>query len=182
MTQQSKCPYCSSLFKNNEELITARQSTGVSPDKPITAWIEEKKEEVKDLQKQVKKVQSNQINVDDLISSGFSFTAANGAAKLVMADVSLDDRDVLSQIADQIKNKIQNGVVLVIGQGDSSFPVIVSVSKDLTKQFQAGGLLKDFAEILGGKGGGRPDFAQGAVPTREKLKEAFAAIQKKVLN
>ena len=170
------------LFKNNEELLSARQSTGASADKPLTSWIEEKKEELKDLQKQVKKVQSNQINVDDLVSKGFAFTASNGAAKLVMADVSLDDRDVLSQIADQIKNKIQNGVVLVIGQGEASFPVIVSVSKDLTKQFQAGGLLKDFAEILGGKGGGRPDFAQGAVPTREKLKEAFAAVQKKVLN
>ncbi len=169
------------LFKNNEELLSARQSTGVGAEKPLTTWIEEKKEEIKDLQKQVKKVQSNQINVDDLVAKGLTFTAANGTAKLVMADVSLDDRDVLSQIADQIKNKIQNGVVLVIGQGEASYPVIVSVSKDLTKQFQAGGLLKDFAEILGGKGGGRPDFAQGAVPTREKLKEAFAAVQKKVL-
>ena len=170
------------LFKNNEELLSARQSTGTTIDKPLTIWIEEKKEELKDLQKQAKKLQSNQINVDDLVSKGIAFTTSNGAAKLVMADVSLDDRDVLSQIADQIKNKIQNGIVLVIGQGETSFPVIVSVSKDLTKQFQAGGLLKDFAEILGGKGGGRPDFAQGAVPTREKLKEAFAAVQKKVIN
>ncbi len=170
------------LFRNNEELLSARQSTGVAADKPLTTWIEEKKEELKDLQKQVKKVQSNQINVDELVAKGLSFTTGSGTAKLVMADVSLDDRDVLSQIADQIKNKIQNGVVLVIGQGETSFPVIVSVSKDLTKQFQAGGLLKDFAEVLGGKGGGRPDFAQGAVPTREKLKEAFAVVQKKVLN
>ncbi len=170
------------LLNSTEELLTARQSTGVAADKPILSWIEDKKDEVKDLQKQMRKVQSNQINVDDLVAKGQSFTWANGNAKLVMADLSLDDRDVLSQIADQIKNKIQNGVVVVIGQGESSFPVIVSVSKDLTKQFQAGGLLKDFAEVLGGKGGGRPDFAQGAVPTRDKLKEAFAAVQKKVLN
>lgn len=170
------------LLKNNEELLTARYSTGISPDKAITTWIEEKKEEIKDLQKQVKKAQSGQINVDELVASAHSFNTAGGTAKLVMADLALDDRDVLSQIADQIKNKIQNGVVLVIGHGDASHPVIVSVSKDLTKQFQAGSLLKDFAEVLGGKGGGRPDFAQGAVPSREKIKEAFAAIQKKTLN
>lgn len=164
------------LLKNNEELLSARQSAGLSPDKLMTSWIEDKKEEVKDLQKQIKKAQSGQINIDDLISKGHSF---QGNAKLVMADLALDDRDVLSQIADQIKNKIQNGVVLIIGHGDASHPVIVSVSKDLTKQYQAGALLKDFAEVLGGKGGGRPDFAQGAVPSREKLKEAFSSIQSK---
>ncbi|MBC7466622.1 MAG: alanine--tRNA ligase [Bdellovibrio sp.] len=167
------------LLRNNEELLTARQSTGISPEKSVTNWIEEKKEEIKDLQKQVKKAQSGQINVDELVAAAHSFKTATGTAKLVMADLAIDDRDVLAQIADQIKNKIQNGVVLVVGQGDGSHPVIVSVTKDLTKQFQAGGLLKDFAEILGGKGGGRPDFAQGAVPSREKLKDAFAAIQKK---
>jgi alanyl-tRNA synthetase len=170
------------LLKNNDELLGARHSTGISSDKSITTWIEEKKEEIKDLQKQIKKAQSNQINVDDLIAAGHSFNTATGTAKLVMADLQLEDRDVLSQIADQIKNKIQNGVVLVVGHGQGSHPVIVSVSKDLTKQFQAGSLLKDFAEVLGGKGGGRPDFAQGAVPSRDKLKEAFAAIQKKTLN
>jgi len=169
------------LMKNNDELLSARQSTGISPDKSITSWIDEKKEEIKDLQKQVKKAQSGQINVDELVAAGHSFTTAAGNAKLVMADLSLDDREVLSQIADQIKNKIQNGVVLVVGKGESSHPVIVSVSKELTKQFQAGSLLKDFAEVLGGKGGGRPDFAQGAVPSRDKLKEAFAVIQKKAM-
>ncbi len=170
------------LLKNSDELMQARQNAGLSADKTLASWMEAKKDEVKELQKQVKKVQSNQINIDQLVASGIQFNAAGATAKLVMADVSVDDRDLLSQVADQIKNKIQNGVIVVIGQGESSFPVIVSVSKDLTKQFQAGGLLKDFAEVLGGKGGGRPDFAQGAVPTREKLKEAFAAVQKKVLN
>ena len=170
------------LMKNSDELLLARQSGGLAADKSLLSWIEVKKEEIKDLQKQVRKVQSNQINIDELISAGQKFDSASGSARLVMADLSLDDREVLSQIADQIKNKIQNGVVLVIGQGETSFPVIVSVSKDLTKQFQAGGLLKEFAEVLGGKGGGRPDFAQGAVPSREKLKEAFLAVQRKVLN
>ncbi|MFZ3228782.1 MAG: alanine--tRNA ligase [Pseudobdellovibrio sp.] len=170
------------LLKNNDELLVARHSTGVPSDKQISSWVEEKKEEIKDLHKQIKKSQSNQINVDELIASAFTFNSTVGTAKLVMADLALDDRDVLAQIADQIKNKIQNGVVLVIGKGEASHPVIVSVSKDLTKQFQAGSILKDFAEVLGGKGGGRPDFAQGAVPSRDKIKEAFATLQKKTLN
>ena len=99
-----------------------------------------------------------------------------------MADLNIDDRDVLSQISDQLKNKVQRGIVVTIGQSESSHPVIISVSKDLNGQFKAGDLLKDFALVLGGKGGGRPDFAQGAVPDRSKLKDAFEAISRKVLN
>jgi alanyl-tRNA synthetase len=169
------------FMKNTEELLAARHSTGVTLEKSITTWIEEKKEEVKDLQKQIKKIQSNQINVDDIIKTSKDFQSQSGPAKLIFADLDLDDRDVLSQISDQIKNKVPRGIIVVIGQNESSHPVIISVSKEMNSQFKAGDLLKDFAQVLGGKGGGRPDFAQGAVPDRSKLKEAFDTISKKVL-
>lgn len=168
------------LLKNNEELLQARQLSGISPEKTVANWIEEKKEEIKDLQKQIKKIQSNQIDIEEIIRSSKEFQSQSGPAKLVFADLALDDRDVLSQVSDQIKNKIQRGIVIVIGQHENSHPVIISVSKDMNTQFKAGDLLKDFAQVLGGKGGGRPDFAQGAVPDRSKLKEAFEVINKKV--
>jgi alanyl-tRNA synthetase len=169
------------LMKNNEELLQARQSSGVPPEKTISTWIEEKKEEIKDLQKQIKKIQSNQINVDDIIKASKEFQSQSGPAKLIFADLALDDRDVLSQISDQIKNKVPRGISIVVGKGEGSHPVIISVSKEMNAQFKAGDLLKEFAQVLGGKGGGRPDFAQGAVPDRTKLKEAFDVISKKVL-
>ncbi|MBC7421646.1 MAG: alanine--tRNA ligase [Bdellovibrio sp.] len=169
------------LMKNTDELLMARQSTGITPDKPITAWIEEKKEDIKDLQKQIKKIQSGQVNVDDIIKNSKEFQSQSGPAQLIFADLDLDDRDVLSQISDQIRSKVPRGIVVVIGQSENSHPVIISVSKEMNAQFKAGDLLKDFAQVLGGKGGGRPDFAQGAVPDRSKLKEAFDVICKKVL-
>ncbi|MNY76766.1 Alanine--tRNA ligase [compost metagenome] len=67
--------------------------------------------------------------------------------------------------------------MVVVGQGDASHPIIVSVSKDITGDTKAGDLLKEVAAIMGGKGGGRPDFAQGAAPDRNKLPEAFKKIQ-----
>ncbi len=169
------------LLKNSDELLTARLSTGITPEKPITAWIDEKKEEIKDLQKQIKKAQSGQVNVDEIIKASKEFQSQSGPAKLIFADLALDDRDVLSQISDQIRGKVSRGIVVVIGKGESSHPVIISVSKEMNTQFKAGDLLKDFAQVLGGKGGGRPDFAQGAVPDRTKLKEAFDVISLKVL-
>jgi alanyl-tRNA synthetase len=98
-----------------------------------------------------------------------------------MADLEIDDRDLLSQIADQLKNKVGSGVVVVVGKAadkDSSHPIIVSVTKDLNPQKQAGLILKEVAGLMGGKGGGRPDFAQGAAPDRSQLTAAFDALKK----
>ena len=63
---------------------------------------------------------------------------------------------------------------VVVGQGSGSHPVIVSVTKNLNPEISAGNILKEVAAAMGGKGGGRPDFAQGAAPDRTKIKEAFA--------
>ena len=79
-----------------------------------------------------------------------------------------------------MKNKIQKGIVVVIGQGDGSHPVIVSVSKDISAEYSAGNLLKEVAAVMGGKGGGRPDFAQGAAPDRTKIGDAFKKVQQMV--
>jgi alanyl-tRNA synthetase len=169
------------FLKNTNELLAARQASGVQPEKSLSHWVDDKKEEIKELQKQIKKIQSKQINIDDLLKSSKDFQSSSGPAKLVFADLSIDDREVLSQISDQLKNKVQRGIVIAIGQSENSHPVIISVSKDLNSQFKAGDLLKDFAHVLGGKGGGRPDFAQGAVPDRSKLKDAIDLITKKIL-
>lgn len=170
------------FLKNTEEMKIAKALAGLSADKELSSWIEDKKEEIKNLQKEIKKIQSSQISIEDLLKTAKEFSSNQGQAKYVFADLSVDDRDVLSQVSDQLKNKIQKGIVVVVGSGEASHPVIISVSKDLTSQYQAGTLLKEFAQILGGKGGGRPDFAQGAVPDRTKLKEASDYLNKKILN
>lgn len=140
--------------------------------------IESLKEQVKNLEKDIKKIQGGQINVDDLAAKALAFTTKNGVSgRLVLADIALDDRQVLADITDHLKNKIQTGIVVVVGQGEASHPIIVSVSKDLTQEMKAGDLLKTIASTMGGKGGGRPDFAQGAAPNRAPLNEAFAQLK-----
>lgn len=169
------------FLKNTEELRQARSEAGLNADKTLTMWIDERKTEIRDLQKQIKKIQSGQVNIDDLLKGSQHFNSPAGEARLVFADLGVDDRDVLSQVSDQLKDRIQKGIVITIGTGDGSHPVIISVSKDLNPHFKAGELLKEFAQVLGGKGGGRPDFAQGAVPDRSKLQEAYSLIAKKIL-
>ncbi len=140
--------------------------------------IETIKEQVKNLEKEIKKLQGGQINLDDLTSKSFPFNSKSGiAAKLILADLAVEDRDVLAQVTDDIKNKIHTGIVVVVGHGENSSPIIVSVTKDISNDHKAGDILKEVAAMMGGKGGGRPDFAQGAAPDRTKINEAFIRVR-----
>jgi alanyl-tRNA synthetase len=140
--------------------------------------IETYKEQIKHFEKEIKKIQGSQINVDELAAQALNFKTKSGATgKLVFADLPLDDRQVLAEVTDHLKNKIQAGIVVVVGQGEASHPIIVSVTKELTNETKAGELLKEVAGVMGGKGGGRPDFAQGAAPNRQNLSDAFSKVK-----
>lgn len=148
----------------------------------ISDFVEKKKDEVKALEKEIKKVQGGQINIDELANQAQQFNSKVGSSKALLADLSIDDRDVLAQVTDHLKNKIGSGIVVVVGKGESSHPIIVSVSKDLNPDISAGNLLKEYAQMMGGKGGGRPDFAQGAAPDRSKLDEVRKSFMSKFSN
>jgi alanyl-tRNA synthetase len=175
------------LTKNTQENLRARDLAGLKQNwesyleqpQDLSHWIESKKSEIKALEKEVKKAQGSSIDIDELVTKAKNFTSKKGnAAKLVMADLELDDREVLAQITDHLKNKVQSGVIILVGKGADAHPMIVSVSKDLNPEVTAGSLLKELAQVMGGKGGGRPDFAQGSAPDRSKLNEAFAKAEK----
>jgi len=89
----------------------------------------------------------------------------------------VDDREALSEIADKIKNKLQNGIVIVIGKEEGSYPMIVSVTKDASALVKAGDVVKFLAQKYGGKGGGRPDFAQGSMSQEPKLDELNSLVK-----
>jgi alanyl-tRNA synthetase len=160
-------------------LERARASAGLIPndEKPLDVWIEDKKGEVKVLEREIKKLQGAQISIAELVNSALVF--GNGS-KYVFGDLPIEDREVLAKISDDTKNKIQSGVVVLIGTGGGSHPVTVSVTKDLVSSYKAGDLLKEIAAMMGGKGGGRPDFAQGAAPDRSQLNEVKSSIQSKL--
>jgi alanyl-tRNA synthetase len=90
--------------------------------------------------------------------------------------LNVDDRDVLSNLVDQLKVRKDFGAAVLIGQpseGTSGHPILVAVAEEWSKAKPAGQLLKEVAAVTGGRGGGRPTFAQGAVERVDKLSEAF---------
>lgn len=170
------------------ETLVARQAAGIetswagiySGEQALPQWVESKKDQIKQLEKELKKAQSQQVDVDQIVSTKKIYTAKSKKLNVVSAEINLDDRELLSQLTDQIKNKLGSGVVVVLGHGENNFPLIVSVTKDLNPEVTAGGLLKEISSLLGGKGGGRPDFAQGSVPRKDDFNKCVDETLKKL--
>ncbi|WP_455230571.1 alanine--tRNA ligase [Geopseudomonas aromaticivorans] len=87
------------------------------------------------------------------------------------------DGKALLALVDQLKNKLGRAVVLLGGEFDGKVVLVAGVTQDLTAKLKAGELMKQAAAVVGGKGGGRPDMAQGGGVDAGKLDEALALVE-----
>jgi alanyl-tRNA synthetase len=81
--------------------------------------------------------------------------------KVLAANVEGGDSKSLRDTLDQCKNKLGSAVILLSAVEGDKIALVAGVTKDLTSRVKAGELMREFASRLGGKGGGRPDMAQG---------------------
>jgi alanyl-tRNA synthetase len=85
------------------------------------------------------------------------------------------DKNALRGLADSLKAKIKSGVVVIASASDGKAQIVVSVTADLTSRVKAGQIVKELAPIVGGAGGGRPDFAEAGGKDASKIDELLAA-------
>jgi alanyl-tRNA synthetase len=83
-----------------------------------------------------------------------------GGVKIVARRVDQVDSKVLRELADKIRDKLGSGVVVLAGTDGEKVLLLAAVTKDLSGRVNAGALIKEIAPLVGGGGGGRPDFAQ----------------------
>ena len=89
--------------------------------------------------------------------------------KLITKRVSGLEKGALRGISDSLRERIGSGVVVLVSENDGKVGLVVSVTKDLTSRIQAGRLVKELAPIVGGAGGGRPDFAEAGGKDPSKI-------------
>ena len=91
------------------------------------------------------------------------------------------DRQQLRALADSLRNKWKSGVVVLASAEDSNVSIISAVTKDLTAKVHAGKLVGKVAQAVGGKGGGRPDMAEGggkdAAALPAALEQVYADVE-----
>jgi alanyl-tRNA synthetase len=85
------------------------------------------------------------------------------------------DKDALRALADSLKAKIKSGVVVLANQTNGKVQLVVAVTPDLTGRVKAGQIVKELAPMVGGGGGGRPDFAEAGGKQPEHIDQMLTA-------
>jgi alanyl-tRNA synthetase len=108
-------------------------------------------------------------------AGGASETIEMAGVKLARRRVSDLDKDALRALADSLKAKIKSGVVVLASTTDGKVQIVVAVTPDLTGRIKAGQIVKEIAPIVGGGGGGRPDFAEAGGRMPEQIDQMLEA-------
>ena len=96
--------------------------------------------------------------------------------KVLATQIEGADAGTLRDTLDQCKNKLGTAVVLLAAVEGEKIMLVAGVTQDATDRVRAGDVIKEFAGRLGGKGGGRPDMAQGGGSDIAGLPGALAAV------
>ncbi|APG28811.1 alanine--tRNA ligase [Syntrophotalea acetylenivorans] len=130
-------------------------------------------ERQKELEREVEALQGK-LNADQ---AGDLLNQASEVAGVQLVCGRADNLDgkALRELADQVRDRMESGVLILGGAHGGKAGLLVAVTKDLTKRLQAGALIKQLAAMVGGGGGGRPDLAQAGGSKPEQLNEALAA-------
>lgn len=148
-------------------LVKARR--GELPDR-VQKLLDKQKEltrEIEALQKKLVSGSSRDLTAD---------AQRVGDVTLLGTTVELTDPKALRELADQLKDKLAPAVVLLGAKVGKKAILACSVSKDITDRFHAGNLVRQAAQMVGGGGGGRPDFAQAGGSQPEKLADAVRVV------
>ena len=125
----------------------------------------------KELEREIEKLrgQFEKDQIPALLAKKQSIKGIN----LLITQVDSADGKQLREIADQLTEKLGSGVVVLASAGDANVNLVASVTKELTKRYHAGNIIKELAGMVGGGGGGRPDFAQAGGKEPAKIAAAL---------
>ncbi|ENV57169.1 MULTISPECIES: alanine--tRNA ligase [Acinetobacter] len=131
-------------------------------------------EQTSALQKQIEQLNQKLANFQaaELLSQ---VQTVAGRSTLITTVQNMDAKS-LRNLHDSVKSKLEDAVIVLAGVEGDKVSLIASVAKQFTANLKAGDIIKHLATELGGKGGGKPDLAQGGAPLNEKFEQVIAAL------
>ena len=165
-TGHASLKYVNKLEEKLSKVAGMLKTDGKNVVDVVEKYIAEVKNIVKEyeqLQTKLVKYEINELleNVDEI----------NGV-KVLKAAFANKDVNELKEIVDRGKEKLQSGIIILGTNNDGKAIFVVGVTKDLISKVKAGEIVKVAAQVAGGNGGGRPDFAQAGGKDGNAVKEA----------
>ncbi len=140
--------------------------------------VQKLQEEIKGLKKELKAERERKLKSSDAdILEGVK--QINGM-KVLATEVEVAGPKELRMLGDELKNRLKSGVAVIGTRAGNKAHLLAVVTDDLTDKVKAGDLVKEIAPLVGGKGGGRPDFAQAGGPEPENLAKALARAEEMI--
>jgi alanyl-tRNA synthetase len=167
--------------ERRDALAGVLDALGAPPDQAAEA--------VRRLQGEVKRLQreNEQVKMKAALGGGAASPAASddaidlGGVKMVARKVAGLEKGALRGLSDSLRDRLSSGVVVLASETEGKVALIVSVTKDLAGRVHAGNIVKQIAPIVGGGGGGRPDFAEAGGKDPARIDELLAKSREVVL-
>ena len=159
--------------KLERDLRTAASLLKAAPDQleeRVERLLKEHKEKDREIQSLKSKLLSTKSR--DVLSEAREI----GGIKVIARKMEADSPKELRESADRIKDRLVSGIVLLGAEKEGKVMLTCVVTKDLMDRFKAGDIIRQLSNIVGGKGGGRPDMAQGGGSKPEELENAFEGL------
>ena len=158
-------------IKNHVKVKSDEQVVG-----KVTQLQEEEKSLLKQLEQRNKEITSLKMgNVEDQVE-------VINDLKVLATEVEVPNAKAIRSTMDDFKSKLQDTIIVLASNVDGKVSIIATVPKSLTDQVKAGDIIKNMAPIVGGKGGGRPDMAQGGGTQPENITEALHFLKDYIKN
>src|SRR5882724_9946601 len=163
-------------FREDEEIISDVASSLRTSRAELTSVIEKLQDELKKARRETDELKLK------IASGAIGTSASNGdeardvaGVRVLAKEASGLDAAGMRQLSDTLLDRIKSGVVVIGRANDGKVSLIVRTSDDLTRRVPAGQVIKELAPIIGGRGGGKADMAEGGGSQPEKLSEALEA-------
>ncbi|WP_221252582.1 alanine--tRNA ligase [Desulfuromonas versatilis] len=162
------------LVQHQEEAVGRIAALIKSDRNLIETRLQKMLERQRELERELESLQSrlNANAAGDLLS-GVKDVAG---VKVLAARIEGGDAKGLRELADQLRDKLGSGLVVLGCAEQGRANLLVGLTKDLAGRLHAGQIIKPLAEMVGGKGGGRPDLAQAGGSRPEQLSQALDSV------
>ncbi|MCQ9299773.1 alanine--tRNA ligase [Staphylococcus hyicus] len=158
-----------------EQFNQIKQQMKAKTDEQVLDKIIQLQEDEKSLHRSLEQ-KSKELNNLKMGSIEDKVEVINGLPVLI-TEVEVDNVKVMRTTMDDFKSRLQDTIIILASHVDGKVSLIATVPKDLTDKIKAGNIIKEMAPIVGGKGGGRPDMAQGGGTQPEKITTALQFIK-----
>jgi alanyl-tRNA synthetase len=141
----------------------------------VSDRLEKMQKHQRDLEKEMETLKAKLASKD--LSQLYGQIREIKGIRMLAVSVDTDDVKTLRDVGDKLRDRIQSGIILIGGKAGDKAMLLCLVTKDLTKKYHAGNIIKEIAPIVGGSGGGRPDMAQAGGTKPENLQQALERLE-----